>query len=338
MQVVYSRNINDAFLLGVDLLNRDHVIEESRAGKVYVHPEPVTTVYGKPKERVLFNSERNANPFFHFAEGLWMLTGKNDLKTMEYYNKRMAEYSEDGKILWGAYGWRWKSYFQFDQLELIIDKIINAYNKGINERRLVLQMWDPKGDLPSRGPDVPCNTTIYFKMDVKQDKLDMTVCNRSNDIIWGAYGANVVHMSMLHEYVARFSGLEVGKYYQVSNNFHSYVDKFNPLFEELEARDTFDFYTLRYLIDHNPYKIDKVKPFDMASNSISKETWDKELNLLLEGKRSNFEEPFFELVAVPILNSWDFYKRGQVDQAILEIQDCHATDWCRAGLDWLSQK
>jgi hypothetical protein len=76
----------------------------------------------------------------------------------------------------------------------------------------------------------------------------------------------------------------------------------------------------------------------MASNSISKETWDKELNLLLEGKRSNFEEPFFELVAVPILNSWDFYKRGQVDQAILEIQDCHATDWCRAGLDWLSQK
>lgn len=337
MQVVYSRNINDAFLVGMDLLQRDHLVENSRVGDVYVHPEPVTTVYSKPQERVLFNGERDANPFFHFTEGLWMLTGKNDLATMEYYNKRMEQFSDDGETLWGAYGWRWKSYFKVDQLELLIDKIIDSYNKGINERRLVLQMWDPKGDLNRDGVDVPCNTTIYFKMDIKQDKLDMTVCNRSNDIIWGAYGANVVHMSMLQEYVASFTGLNVGKYYQVSNNFHAYVERFKPLYEKLEARDSFDFYTLRYLIDNNPYKLNKVNVYKMV-NIEDRETWDMELNLLLQGKRSGFTESFFEEVAVPILNAWDFYKTGNIDQAILEVQDCRATDWCRTCLDWLSKR
>ena len=44
-------------------------------------------------------------------------------------------------------------------------------------------------------------------------KLCMTVCNRSNDMLWGAYGANVVHMSMLQEFVALFSKFTDGRLY-----------------------------------------------------------------------------------------------------------------------------
>ena len=50
--------------------------------------------------------------------------------------------------------------------------------------------------------EIPCNTAIYFK--VREGKLNMTVSNRSNDVIWGTFGANVVHMSILQEYVAYF--------------------------------------------------------------------------------------------------------------------------------------
>ena len=51
----------------------------------------------------------------------------------------------------------------------------------------------------------------------------MTVSNRSNDIIWGTFGANAVHMSMLHEYVASALMLHVGKYTQISDSFHAYT-------------------------------------------------------------------------------------------------------------------
>ncbi len=64
-----------------------------------------------------------------------------------------------------------------------------------NDRRTVVGMWDPWEDLweENDGKDYPCNTQIYFWE--RKGQLNMTVCNRSNDMIWGAYGANAVHMS-----------------------------------------------------------------------------------------------------------------------------------------------
>ena len=43
-------------------------------------------------------------------------------------------------------------------------------------------------------------------------------------MIWGAYGANAVHMSILLEYMAARIDCAVGTYYQFSNNLHAYVD------------------------------------------------------------------------------------------------------------------
>ena len=34
-----------------------------------------------PTKELLFDPDRDANPFFHFMEGLWMLAGFNDLKS-----------------------------------------------------------------------------------------------------------------------------------------------------------------------------------------------------------------------------------------------------------------
>ena len=106
MNTLKCRNVNDAFLRGMDLLDSSGHIEETRNGKVITVEDPVTTVYANPNERVLFDPDRDANPFFHFMEGLWMLAGFNDLATMEYYNKGMSRYSDDGETLWGAYGCR----------------------------------------------------------------------------------------------------------------------------------------------------------------------------------------------------------------------------------------
>ena len=98
-----------------------------------------------------------------------------------------------------------------------------------NDRRAVLEMWDAEGELRMANSckDHPCNTHIYFN--VRDNILDMTVCNRSNDMIWGALGANAVHMSILQEYIASHIGARVGIYTQFSNNLHAYTEVLKTL-------------------------------------------------------------------------------------------------------------
>ncbi len=334
MQVIEVRNVHDALVRGMDLLHTEDFKNESRNGRVYQARTPVTTVYERSKERVLFWAERDANPFFHFMEGLWMLDGRNDLEFVKHFAKSMENYSDDGKSLWGAYGWRWRSYFGYDQLRVIIERL----KKDGEDRRSVLQMWDAENDLGRDGKDVPCNTSIYFKEDTT-GCLQMTVSNRSNDIIWGAYGANAVHMSMLHEYMASNIGIPVGRYYQISDNFHAYEELFDKLLDKLIGRDALDFYTQRTAMKNNPYLIGEVAPYSMIN--VSPDLWDIDLVNFLDRvpfEDIEFNDRFFTEVAVPMQDAFWLHKLGKTEEAIIEIQECAATDWRKACFEWLDRR
>jgi hypothetical protein len=54
MQVIEVRNVHDALVRGMDLLHTEDFKNESRNGRVYQARTPVTTVYERSKERVLF--------------------------------------------------------------------------------------------------------------------------------------------------------------------------------------------------------------------------------------------------------------------------------------------
>lgn len=236
-------NVRDAYPQGLTLL-RDHgERQDSRNGPVLVHPGPVITTYTKPNQRVLLDVQRDANPFFHLMEAFWMLAGRRDVESLMHYNAGMKKYSDDGVNFHGAYGYRWRRHFvgvgdahNLDQLAVIIE----ALRRDPLDRRIVLQMWDAETDLGREGLDFPCNTQVYFRVRQVRNKhpdaatqefdegshpvLDMTLTCRSNDAIWGAYGANAVHFSVLQEFVASMIGVRVGEMHQLSNNFHAYVE------------------------------------------------------------------------------------------------------------------
>ena len=342
MDVIKCRNVNDGFIKGMDMLSFDQEdIKESRAGNVIEHECAVSTVYERPWERVLFEEVRDANPFFHFMEGLWMLAGRNDLTFVKQYNNRMGDYSDDGETLHGAYGWRWIDYFRdgssvalgtINQLDIIIERL----KDDPTDRRCVLQMWDPVNDLDRKGVDVPCNTTIYFK--IRNNRLLMTVCCRSNDVIWGTFGANIVHMSMLQEYVASAIDVEIGEYTQVSDSFHAYTKVFDEMHSRLEESDAFDYYSMKHF--ENPYSNKSINYYPMF-NSDNIEDWNKELVKFLDRKpfeNIEFDDVFFSSVAVPLQDAWFLHKQGETDDAMSEVQNCIATDWATAGFDWLLRR
>jgi hypothetical protein len=233
MKIIEVPNVHVALPRGLSLLRtygqaRGNRNEETM-GKAIVAPWPVTTVYTRPTERVMLHPERDANPFFHLYESLWMLQGRNDVKPLLRYAKQMAEFSDNGVELYGAYGFRWRRHIGEDQLTLIIDRL----RKNPEDRRCVLQMWDARFDLGFDGKDVPCNTIATFQRGF-EGELNLDVFCRSNDIIWGAYGANAVHFSFLLEYMAAGIGCKVGVYRQHSVNYHAYEKTFQPLVDKLD--------------------------------------------------------------------------------------------------------
>lgn len=334
------RNVNEAFTDLVTIFrDRDDqevniVKRPSRAGDVLQIAEPVTITYTHPRERVLFNPERDANQFFHLYESLWMLAGREDVKPLEYYNSRMSEFSDDGVKFNGAYGYRWRKHFGYDQLEWITDEL----RANLNSRRCVLQMWDSgsvcdngepregSGDLYlgfHGSKDVPCNTCAFFL--INDGRLDMTVCNRSNDLIWGLLGANVVHFSILQEYLAAHLGVEVGVYNQFTNNLHAYTERFNPELWLKSGRDGSYGDGLSY---------PKSKPL-----VLDPKVFDQELPKFVDKNQgpavlSTYQEPFLQTVAQPMCQA--FYSHKLKNGAAMDwVYRIAADDWRLACQQWI---
>lgn len=323
MYTIRVRNVHEALVAGIAALETDGVERASRNGPVRMFPEPVATRYLCPKERVIFHPERDANPFFHLYESLWMLAGKRDVASVAHYVKRMADFSDDGKTFHGAYGYRWRRWFKLDQIELIIRQL--AVNS--DDRRCVMQMWDARTDLGRDGKDFPCNISVVFNVNHRRE-LDMTVFNRSNDMIWGAYGANAVHFSILQEYVALSLGLNVGAYEQVSTNFHAYRATYDPLVK------------VAYKLEDNPYDTHEVLPHPLwFFPEESKAQFDLDLAVYMDkGPITGFQTAFFRRVVTPMHFAHEAYKKKDYDGAHANLEQCNALDWRKAAHEWINRR
>ncbi|MGL6095363.1 MAG: thymidylate synthase [Fimbriiglobus sp.] len=407
---VKTRNVNTAFKEFVEVFagrsaayGETPVRRRTRNGRVLMIDEPVTVTYSHPRERVLFNASRDANPFFHMYEALWMLAGKNDVASVAYYAKQMKEYSDDGKTLNGAYGYRWRQaktpcgwddstgpfdFVYHDQ----IDVLVNHLKADPNSRRAVLQMWNVEDDLlkvgskcgrckgfgcyvkpphvqvPSdceecqgkgttfKSNDVCCNLSVMFSLRIG-DKwpeaggqgppayfLDITVTNRSNDLVWGMLGANYVHFSFLQEYMAARLAVSVGRYHHFTNNLHVYDWNWKP--DEWMTWERNDGPVFEYdqpgakfvPLVKDPAAFERelplvVRQFDGATRA----------SVPGRDSPSNYSEPFLRYVVQPALMSFQAYKRKDRDVEALSVaaewaNEIKADDWRVACTEWLLRR
>ena len=323
-------NPNDGLEEALWWLKTTGISNDSRNGRVLQAPAPVITTYKTPQHRVMFSGLRDANPFFHLYESVWMLAGRNDVESVARYAKQMSAFSDDGQSLWGAYGWRWRSFFAFDQLK----EIVTQLRQNSKTRRAVLSMWSPLDLKQADGKDVPCNTQVYF--DATRGALDMTVCNRSNDAVWGCFGANVVHMSMLQEFVASAAGLPVGIYHQFSNNLHVYVDR-----EDCRRliRANGESWDVLYTAE-DMYRTHGIKPFPLFAPDDDWQVWLEDAERVAEFPTAEHygRSAFFKQVVAPLMMAHAEYKDGAYNRALNLISTCAAQDWRRAAHDWVQRR
>lgn len=237
MHVLNVVDVNEALPRALSYLHTAGRIEPTRNGPAIVAPGPVATVYRYPRRRVLFDPVRDANPFFHLFESLWILAGRRDVAFLSLFNSRIAQYSDNGTTYHAAYGYRLRNGLHVrDQIAECCDMLrADPYS-----RRAVMQIWAATLDLGMKSKDLPCNDMIMLRVREGETLhpsgrvLDITVCNRSNDAIWGAYGANAVQFSVLQEYMAAHIGVGIGEYTQMSHNLHAYTD--NPYWKHYQTQ------------------------------------------------------------------------------------------------------
>jgi len=322
MLSIVAANVNEAYYKTMMLFKGNNSLIESapRGERRLQYPMPIATTYKQPCERVLFDKVRDANPFFHFMESLWIIAGRNDVAWLEQWLPRIRDFSDDGATFYGAYGERMRRY---NQLNDVVYRLRNEKNTT----RAVVSLYDASKDSDYKGKDMTCNCTIAFG--VQNGRLNMTVFNRSNDMILGAYGANVVQFSMVQEYVAGLVNAKVGWYCQISNNAHIYPD--HPKAIRVLSRDT----PLTDMYSMTDCGFDAVMPYPMGAEDPR---WDTGLHDFMGGAKGTVRVPFFEEVAKPMQRAHRHYRNREWTSALTQCGYIKAEDWEMACSDWIRRR
>ena len=333
MRVINCNDVNEALLKGLSLLTSEGVEIPSRNGPTLEMDTPVATVYENPRNRVMISKVRDANPFFHFMESMWVLAGCGDVAFLTEFNKRMADYSDDGKVFNAPYGQRLMSGFGIDQIESIINTLI----RDPNSRQAVGQIWDV-ADLERATKDKACNMQVVFRM--RSGRLDLTVYNRSNDVIWGAYGANVVQFSTLLEYVAAKVGVPMGTYTQVSNSYHIYLDGpggdlYNKLLTGYPDINNCNDVTLSQF-NQVTMSAEDMPAFE-RDLSVFFSVYDSH-GLTVLGDTVCWESAYFNKLVMPMLCTFIIHKAHGASEALHYVNAIKSSDWYIACFHWLENR
>ena len=114
------------------------------------------------------------------------------------------------------YGWQWERNHQ-------LDKIVAKLKDKPETRHAVISIYDGK-EIDTYAKDTPCTYAIQFT--ILNNKLDMSVLMRSNDL-WFGFCIDQYCFASIQEMVAERLSIKIGSYYHFANNLHLYNNKLN---------------------------------------------------------------------------------------------------------------
>ncbi len=169
---VWLKLLSDIIAVGRDVSPRGKLTRELPQRTIIVEMErPVLTV-----------AARALNYKFMAAEAYWILTGDNRVETIAPYNKRIADFSDDGQVFFGAYGPK-----VIEQLPYVVSTLA----KDPDSRQAGLTLWR---ESPAATKDVPCTVAMFFG--IRNGRLNNHVFMRSSDA-WLGIPYDVCNFSMV---------------------------------------------------------------------------------------------------------------------------------------------
>jgi Thymidylate synthase len=226
MYVIESDNLNEIQLRLFKMLKKEGFrINVRGSNTVEIHPVILHLSNIRNRCTSLFN--RNWNLIFAIGEFAWHLHGSDNLSDIHYYSKNWDSISEDTMhISDSCYG------AKIFQQSANWNNLVTELRNDLYSRRAVINLYSSEKTLGQNLKDVACTTSFQFL--VRNNKLDLIVTMRSNDVIWGLPN-DVFFFTMLQEYLAIILNVEVGEYYHQVGSLHIYDKHLKMMNEVLES-------------------------------------------------------------------------------------------------------
>lgn len=118
---------------------------------------------------------RGAVPGIGAVEACQLLGGVTTPETVIAVGPQFKNYAEDNGIFHGAYGMRTRGQY---------DHVVEKLRNDPSSRQAVVTIWNPEYDNQPNKRDYPC--TVLHQFRIRNNKLNMSVYMRSNDVWLGA--------------------------------------------------------------------------------------------------------------------------------------------------------
>ncbi len=168
-----------------------------------------------PRSRIFKSNVSNIfNPGLAVARFFYLLSGSNRLASILAYTQGVQKYSDDGVTVPGsAYGFRLfdpiAGNAQFEQAtKLILERP--------NTKRAAMAIYQPI-DCGRMSNDIPCALNVVFSP--RGNTLHTSVLMRANDA-YRAIPYNIFEFSLLGEFMASRTGMQLGNYFHSSVSMH----------------------------------------------------------------------------------------------------------------------
>jgi hypothetical protein len=158
------------------------------------------------------------------VEAMQLLSGTSFPDLVIAIGPQFKNYAEDNGIFHGAYGPRTNG-----QYDVLIDRL----KADPDTRQAVATIWNPQYDLQPQKRDYPC--TILHQFRIRDNKLNMSVYMRSNDVWLGA-AYDFFQFTRVQIAMASVLGIEPGKYAHHVGSLHIYEQHYGVA-EELKYTD-----------------------------------------------------------------------------------------------------
>lgn len=192
---------------------------------------PVSITINNPLENIIYSDARKLNYGFMLGELAWILQKSDDMNHICWYNKNWSNFSDDGKTLNGAYG---KRIFDYGSEHINqFDKVVELLKEDPESRQGTIVLFDPSLDF-LKTKDKPCTNLMRFS--IRNNKLNMIVFMRSNDIMFG-YPYDVFNFTSLQVIMASKLNVKVGIYTHVVDSLHMYMNQIDWCKDILNEKD-----------------------------------------------------------------------------------------------------
>lgn len=162
------------------------------------------------------------------VEACQLMSGLTRPKLVVAIGPQFIHYTEESGFFHGSYGTRTRG-----QYDVVIERLKNDKDS----RQGVVTLWDPKLDCLPGKKDYPC--TVMHQFRIREDKLNMSVYMRSNDV-WLGSAYDFFQFTRVQIAMASVLGIEPGTYAHHVGSLHIYESNFDAA-ANLKKTDSDDY-------------------------------------------------------------------------------------------------